>query len=86
MNDATLAGLAALATSAGLIVGLAVFAATRQYLLALQVGLELWVAAGLIRLAGTPSWAALAGTAGILFIRQITTRGLRAGRRAASPS
>jgi Protein of unknown function (DUF1622) len=69
--------LALLCTTAGLVSGVIVLAAVRRPLPALQVAIDFWVAAGLIRLSGRPSWEAIVGAAGILVLRQLITWSLR---------
>ena len=69
--------LALLCTTGGLISGLLVLATVRRPLLALQVAIDFWVAAGLLRLTGRPSWEAIVGAAGILLLRQLITFTLR---------
>jgi hypothetical protein len=63
--------LALLCTTGGLISGLLVVLTVRRPLLALQVAIDFWVAAGLLRLTGRPSWEAIVGAAGILGLRQL---------------
>jgi hypothetical protein len=75
---ALLESLALACTAAGLLAGLVVMARTGKGLLALAVALDLWTAAGLLRLAGPPSWARLAGAAAIIALRQLLGLGLRA--------
>jgi hypothetical protein len=70
--------LALACTAAGPLAGLVVLARTRRGLPALQVVLDLWLAAGLLRLAGPPSWATLAGVAAVVALRQLLGPGLRA--------
>jgi hypothetical protein len=65
--------LALLCTTGGLISGLLVVLTVRRPLLALQVAIDFWVAAGLLRLTGRPSWEAIVGAAGILGLRQLIT-------------
>lgn len=71
------AAAAALCTAAGVIAGLLAFAMTGQGVMALRLAVELWTAAGLLRLAGPPSWRALVGAAAILVLRQLLNLGLR---------
>ena len=72
-------------TAAGLCAGLAVAAAGRHPLLALTVALELWLAAGLLRLADQRSWRAIATAAAIVAMRKLltTTFALARARRGA---
>jgi hypothetical protein len=73
-----LESLALTCTAAGLVAGLLVLARTGKGLPALRVALDFWVAAGLLRLAGPPSWPALAGAAAVVALRQLLGLGLRA--------
>ncbi len=68
---------ALLCTAAGLIAGSLVAGRTRDFRLGLLVALEFWMAAGLLRLAGTLSAMSLATTAGILAVRQLVSISLR---------
>ena len=69
--------LALLCTTGGLISGVIVLATVRRPLIALQVAIDFWVAAGMLRLSGRPSWEAIVGAAGILLLRQLITFTLR---------
>jgi hypothetical protein len=73
-----LESLALACTAAGLVAGLVVLARTGRGLPALQVALDFWIAAGLLRLAGPPSWPALAGAAAVVALRQLLGWRLRA--------
>lgn len=72
--------LALLCTVAGLVAGLVVLGARRDGLLALLVALDFWTAAGLLRLAGPPSWQRLAAAATIPALRQLLKLSLRSSR------
>jgi len=72
--------LAVMVTAGGVVSGVMVLAAVRDGSLALRVGLEFWMAAGMLRLAAPPSWRTLAGAAGILAVRQVIIYGLRLTR------
>ncbi|MDZ4268458.1 MAG: hypothetical protein U1D00_22665 [Mycobacterium sp.] len=61
---------------AGILLGLAALAAFRQPLLALRVMLDLFLAAGLLRLAVDQSWATIAGTVAVIAVRRLITRDL----------
>ncbi|MGD9620394.1 MAG: hypothetical protein AB7G47_07635 [Mycolicibacterium sp.] len=61
---------------AGILVGIATLAVFRQPLLALRVVMDLLVAAGLLRLSVEISWTAIAGTALLIAVRRLLTRGL----------
>jgi Protein of unknown function (DUF1622) len=75
--------LALLCTTGGLISGLIVLVTVRRPVVALQVAIDFWVAAGLLRLTGRPSWEAVVGAAGILIVRQVITFTLRHSPRGA---
>lgn len=72
--------LALLCTVAGLVAGVVVLGAGRDGLLAVQVALDFWTAAGLLRLAGPPSWQRLAAAAAIPALRQLLKLSLRSAR------
>lgn len=72
--------LAVMVTAGGVVSGVMVLAAVRDGILALRVGLEFWMAAGMLRLAAPPSWRTLAAAAGILAVRQLVIYGLRSTR------
>ena len=79
---AGLAGRASLAAAgAALVAGALALAATRRPATALGVLLDLLLAAGLLRLAGTPSWHAIAVSAAIVLLRRLIGTGLRLGGR-----
>lgn len=75
---------------AGVLIGIAALATFRRPLLALRVMLDLFVAAGLLRLSVDLSWETIAGTVAVIAVRQILTRSLAsdfaAGRRSAHSS
>jgi hypothetical protein len=56
---------------AGLLTGALVLLTVRNPRLALQVALDFWVAAGLLRLSVRPGWDQLLSAAAILAVRQI---------------
>lgn len=60
----TIAALGVLVLVAGLCVG-------ARFRLALPVALELWTAAGLLRLSGTPSWSRVATAATVVAVRHM---------------
>lgn len=64
---------------AGFLAGLVALLAVRDARLALRIALDLWLAAGLLRLALPPSWQSLLAAAAIVAIRQLVTRTLTAG-------
>jgi hypothetical protein len=76
--------LALLCTTGGLVSGFLVLVTVRRPVLALQVAIDFWVAAGLLRLTGRPSWEAIVGAAGILALRQVITFTLRHSPRSAA--
>jgi hypothetical protein len=68
----TAAGLAAAAVAVGL---------TRDWRAAMGMALELWLAAGLLRLSRPGEWRALVVAAVVVAVRQLVTRSLRATAR-----
>ncbi len=73
----TLVGYASLAcVAAGLIAGVVALAVARDGRVALRVALDLWLAAGLLRLALPPSWDQLLSAAAIIAVRQLVGLGL----------
>jgi predicted NAD/FAD-binding protein len=71
--------LAALVTTAfGLVAAAVVLAAARRPMPALAVLLDFLTAAGLLRLAGEPSWDTIAAAAAVIAVRRLVTTGLRA--------
>ena len=64
---------------AGLLAGAATLASVRRTTLAVAVALELWTAAGLLRLTGEPSMRAVATAAGVLLVRRLVTINLGPG-------
>lgn len=73
----TLLNLAALLTTAAAVAAAALaLARTRRLRVALPVLLDLFTAAGLIRLAGVPSWPTLLVTALVIALRRLLTAGL----------
>ena len=69
--------LALACVAAGLLAGGAAVLSTRNGVLGLQIAVEFWVAAGVLRLAGDLTWPVLAGVAGIVALRQLLSVGLR---------
>ena len=61
---------------AGILLGVAALAVFRQPLLALRVMLDLFLAAGLLRLGVDLSWATIAGTVTVIAVRRLITRDL----------
>ncbi len=66
-------------TAAGLVAAAVVLAATRRPAFALKVLLEFFLAAGLLRLTGSPDWPALLTAAAVILVRRLVGFGLRAG-------
>jgi hypothetical protein len=64
--------------AAGIVLGLAGLVVFRQPLVAMRVMLELFTAAGLLRLSVDLSWEAVAGVAAVIAVRQLVTRSLAA--------
>ncbi|MGC1211556.1 MAG: hypothetical protein WA890_09885 [Micromonospora sp.] len=74
-------GYASLAcVAAGLVAGLVVLISVRDGRLALRVALDLWLAAGLLRLALPPAWDQLLSAAAIVAVRQVVGMGLASTR------
>jgi uncharacterized membrane protein len=64
-------------SAAGVIVGLLIVFRCRQFASAIAAALELWMAAGLLRLAVDASWVAIGSAAAIVAIRTIVKIALR---------
>ena len=73
------AGAALGITAAGLVAAAATLMATRRLVLSVQVLLDFLLAAGLLRLTGSPGWAALGAAAAVVALRRLLGLGLRAG-------
>jgi len=58
--------------SAGLLV-LLLATLLRRWVIAVPITLELWTAAGVLRLIGEPSWSRIAAAASIVAIRRLIT-------------
>ncbi|CAM5338646.1 DUF1622 domain-containing protein [Streptomyces griseomycini] len=70
--------LAALAATAfGLVASAVVLVAARRLMIGLAVLLDFLIAAGLLRLAGEPSWDAIVTAATVIAVRKLVTAGLR---------
>ncbi|MDY6998486.1 MAG: hypothetical protein SW019_17950 [Actinomycetota bacterium] len=63
---------------AGIVLGAAALIVFRQPLPALRVTMEMFIAAGLLRLSVDNSWAAIAGAAIVIAVRRMITRSLTA--------
>jgi hypothetical protein len=74
----TVADVSWLIAAAGIALGIAGLVVFRQPLVALRVMLELFTAAGLLRLSVDLSWEAVAGVAVVISVRQLVTRSLAA--------
>jgi hypothetical protein len=80
---ATVTAVAALICSGmAVLVGVLTFGVTRRGRLALAVFLDLLLAAGLLRLSGSPTWPGLLTAAALVAIRRLVGSGLRRSRRA----
>lgn len=66
---------ATIVVAGGLIAGL-LAGGTAGYRAGVAVALELWMAAALLRLAGTPTWSRLATAATVIVIRTAARHGL----------
>ncbi len=64
-------------TAAGLLLGGAASAATRQPLAGLPLLFDFLLAAGLLRLAALDTWVAIATVAAVVAIRKVSTVGIR---------
>jgi hypothetical protein len=71
---------------AAIVLGVAALAVFRQPLPALRVTLELFIAAGLLRLSVDNSWAAIASAALVIAIRRLLTRSLTADFARSAPT
>lgn len=74
----TVADVSWVMAAVGIVLGIAGLVVFRQPLVALRVMLELFTAAGLLRLSVDLSWEALAGVAVVIGVRQLVTRSLAA--------
>ncbi|KGI67880.1 hypothetical protein MJO55_10890 [Mycolicibacterium rufum] len=61
---------------AGIVLGVAALLVFRQPLPALRVMIELFTAAGLLRLSVDLSWAAILGVVALIAVRRVVTRSL----------
>lgn len=60
----------------GILCTAAIALSTGRWREAAGAGLELWLAAGLLRLSGVPSWQGIGSAAAIVLIRKLVRRGL----------
>ena len=81
MIRSLLAPVALAISGAALAAALVTLLSSRRPATALGVLLDLLLAAGLLRLAGTPSWHAIAVSAAIVLLRRLIGTGLRLGGR-----
>ncbi|TRW84887.1 hypothetical protein FK535_10420 [Mycolicibacterium sp. 018/SC-01/001] len=63
---------------AGIAIGMAALIVFRQPVLALRVMIELFTAAGLLRLSVDLSWTAILGVVTLIAVRRVVTRSLTA--------
>lgn len=78
--------LVPLVVTGALVTSALTFVVTRQFGTALPVLLDLLLAAGLIRLSATASWAAIGSAAVVVILRRVLTLGLSQARTAAQPT
>lgn len=64
-------GAALLLSAFGVLAGFSVFASTRRLGLSLGVALELWTAAGLLRLSADVPWTTITAAGAILLVRKV---------------
>jgi hypothetical protein len=69
--------LALAISAAGIAIAMIAASATGQARAGILPLLELWTAAGLLRLAGAPSWSRIASVAAVIAIRKLVMVGLR---------
>lgn len=69
--------IAMLLSCAGLFVVLCAAIVTRMLRAGVPMMLELWTAAGLLKLAGDPSWSTVAIAAAMIALRHLTSAALR---------
>jgi hypothetical protein len=80
----TVADVSWVIAAAGIVLGIAGLVVFRRSLVALRVMLELFTAAGLLRLSVDLAWEAVAGVAMVIAVRQLVTRSLAADLAAGS--
>lgn len=61
----------------GTLAALVCAAATRSVRDGVRVGLELWMAAGLLHLAADAAWSAIGSAAAVILVRKLATSSLR---------
>ncbi|HWG98227.1 MAG TPA: hypothetical protein VNV66_02640 [Pilimelia sp.] len=74
--DAVLHAAALGCAAGGLVAGAAALAASHRARVALPVVLDLWLAAGLLRLTASPGWVDLLAAAALVAVRQLVIRAL----------
>lgn len=67
----------ALATAAAGLVSLVVATVGGRWREGLRMALDLWLAAGLLRLSADPDWDAILAAAGVVAVRELVGYGLR---------
>lgn len=70
----------------GLLLAIAVVLTTRSLGTAVQVLLDLLLAAGLLRFSGAASWEALGSAAVLVLVRHLAGRGIRSARSQSRPA
>ena len=73
-------GLALVLGAAGVVAVVAAALVPRSWRLGLGLALDLWLAGGLLRLTGDPSWQRIAAAAAIVTVRRLIGSGLRTVR------
>lgn len=63
--------LALMCTGAGLVAAAVAWVRTREPAPALRLGFDFWLAAGLLRLSGSPSWPEIAAAASLIALRRL---------------
>jgi uncharacterized membrane protein len=64
-------------SGAGVVAGAATLAATRRAALALAIALELWTAAGLLKLTAEGTWRSVATAGMILLLRKLVVSAIK---------
>ena len=71
--------LAIVVAAAGIVIGFLALLVTRRLAVALPTTLELFMAAGLLRLSAEATWSALSTAGGIVLLRKLIVVGVRQG-------